>query len=401
MSDLFFYDDVTARAFEPFALTRPACELRAGALLVRERWENALRMRTAGFVSSSHLASFEEPGATRAATGRMKAGSILVNARCAIALSSLAPADAWKVAERVAAVTLARDVDAAELGNGKATLESFAKSGGRTIEASGRWMDHVWDFIGYLQPMLGEDVIALAGRSASTSVGMAVKAQLVFTEGGATIEPHVHFDTAAGPVLVRSDATVQAFTRVVGPCVIGAQSVVGVDRISGCSIGDGCRVHGELSATIILGHTNKAHEGFVGHSYLGRWVNLGAGTTTSNLKNTYGRVSLWTPAGEKETELQFLGSFIGDHAKTGIGTLLTTGSVIGAGANIYGSGLPPRVVPPFAWGDGAPYATYKLDKFLEVARVVMERRKVALSENGKALLAAAHKKRWTVGRTKR
>ena len=400
MTQLYFVDDAVARTFEPFALTRPASELRAGALLLRERWEYALRLKTAGFVAAPHLASFEEAGAPRAVDGRLKAGSVLVNARCAVSLTPLAPADVWTVGGRVAAVTLARDVDPADVLAPKAALESFAKPGGKRLEASGRWIDHVWDFIATLQVMLGEDIVALAGRTATTAVGMAMKAPLVFTEGGATIEPNVHFDTSAGPVMVRSDATVQAFTRVVGPCVIGAKSVVGMDRISGCSIGDHCRVHGELSASIILGHTNKAHEGFVGHSYLGRWVNLGAGTTTSNLKNTYGTVSFWTPDGEQDTAMQFLGTYFGDHAKTGIGLQLTTGSVVGAGSSVTGA-MPPKAVAPFSWGDGAPYDTYDVKKFIEVARRVMARRNVALTDAMAVQLAAAHKHRWAVKPAKR
>ena len=103
------------------------------------------------------------------------------------------------------------------------------------------------------------------------------------------------FDVTAGPILVRRGAIVQAFTRVVGPCAIGDGSVVAGDRIAASSIGERCKVHGELSVSIVMGYTNKSHDGFVGHSYLGRWVNLGAGTITSNLKNTYGPVQLWTP----------------------------------------------------------------------------------------------------------
>ena len=131
-------------------------------------------------------------------------------------------------------------------------------------------------------------------------------------------------------------AHIRAFTRINGPCYVGRDvNVMGGD-ISGCSIGDVCKVRGELSNTIFVGHSNKGHDGFVGHSYLGRWVNLGAGTITSNLKNTYGTVALWTPTGVRDTGMQFLGTLFGDHVKTGIGLRLTTGTVLGAGANVYG-----------------------------------------------------------------
>jgi hypothetical protein len=152
-----------------------------------------------------------------------------------------------------------------------------------------------------------------------------------------------------------------------------------------------------MSNSIVLGYSNKGHEGFVGHSYLGRWVNLGAGTTTSNLKNTYGPISLWTPAGIRETGLQFLGTMFGDHAKTGIGTLLTTGTVLGAGANVFGSHMPPKTVPPFAWGEGEPYGTHRLDKFLATAKVMMERRQMALSPRAMLQLTASFNHRWSVG----
>jgi hypothetical protein len=133
----------------------------------------------------------------------------------------------------------------------------------------------------------------------------------------------------------------------------------------------------------------------VGHSYLGRWVNLGALTTTSNMKNTYGPVQLWTPSGVRNTGQQFLGTFFGDHAKTGIGTMLTTGSVIGAGANVYGGNMPRKVVPPFAWGDGEPYDTFDITKFLAVAERAMARRQIELGEKARKQLAEAHKKRWS------
>lgn len=391
---LFFLDDDAARAFEPFALTRPACELRAGALLVRERWERALGLPTAGFVGAAHLKDFDEPGAARAITGMIPKGSVVVNARCAVALLPAKKGDHWRCDGRVGAVRLPRDVDTAELASGALTLEALAGDG-TSVNVVGWWLNYVWDTIRHLSGMLEADVAVLS-RDARRHEDkrMVAGSHGVFVDKDATIEPQVFFDTSAGPVLVRRGATVMAFTRVVGPCVVGEESQVGSDRIAGSSIGNVCKVHGELSATIFIGHSNKGHDGFVGHSYLGRWVNLGAGTITSNLKNTYGPVQLWTPAGERDTGLQFLGTLFGDHVKTGIGTSLSTGTVLGAGANIYGSGMPPKVVPPFAWGDKAPYGTYRVDKFLDVARKVMQRRHLDLSDSQARQLTAAFEGRW-------
>jgi hypothetical protein len=144
------------------------------------------------------------------------------------------------------------------------------------------------------------------------------------------------------------------------------------------------KVSGEMSVTLMLGQANKGHDGFVGHSVIGRWANLGAGTITSNLKNSYGEVSMWTPKGVARTGQQFLGSLIGDHVKTGIGTRLSTGSVIGAAANLFGTRMPPKYVAPFAWGDGEPWETFALDRFLSVATRVMARRSVKMPTSGPA-----------------
>jgi UDP-N-acetylglucosamine diphosphorylase/glucosamine-1-phosphate N-acetyltransferase len=211
----------------------------------------------------------------------------------------------------------------------------------------------------------------------------------VYAEAGATIEPMSVFDTSAGPVLLRRGSQVQAFTRIIGPCYVGRDSVITTDRIAGSSIGDRCRVHGELSTSIFIGHANKGHDGFVGHSVLGRWVNLGAGTITSNLKNTYGAVALWTPDGVRDTGLQFLGTLFGDHVKTGIGLRLTTGCVLGAGANVFDT-MPPKAVAPFSWGGREPYAAFDAAKFVQTAERMMARRDVALTDDARAWWTAVH-----------
>jgi UDP-N-acetylglucosamine diphosphorylase/glucosamine-1-phosphate N-acetyltransferase len=398
MTAIVLYDDDRARKFEPFALTRPAGELRAGALLVRERWTAALGLTAAGFVGAPHLAGFEE-GDAPAAAARIASGSIVANTRFAPALV-VAPAGAarWTCGGRVAAVRLASGIEAQTLREGAATLDELPGAEGPTAEIGGWWLDEIWSFIRLLGAMLNDDIPRLAAATGARTLGgsdaILIGAHPVFIEAGATIEPQVCFDTTLGPVLVRAGGGVQSFTRVVGPCYIGEHSLISSDRVSGCSIGPECRVHGEISVSIFLGYGNKGHDGFVGHSYFGRWTNLGAETVTSNLKNTYSNVSLWTPDGMRDTNMQFLGTFFGDHAKTGINVPLTTGTVLGAGANVMGA-MPPKVVAPFAWGEKGKFETYRLDKFLEVAARVMARRSVVLSERGREQLAASHAARWT------
>jgi UDP-N-acetylglucosamine diphosphorylase/glucosamine-1-phosphate N-acetyltransferase len=286
---------------------------------------------------------------------------------------------------------------AAQFADGKLDLGAIQTSlGGKKI--NGRWVNEVWDLIGSLVEQLIEDIPLRVKTltAAAPSSGTVMGKHVVFVEEGADIAPQVVLDATAGPILVRKGASVAPFTHLVGPIAIGRDSIILGDRVAASSIGDHCKVRGEFSNTIIIGHSNKGHAGFVGHSYLGRWVNLGALTTKSNLKNTYAPVQLWTPTGVRETGQQNLGTLFGDHAKTGIGTLLNTGTVIGAGANIFGGTMPPKAVAPFSWGDSEPYDTYDFAKFVEVATRVMARRKVELGEKTKKQLAEAHKSRWSV-----
>ncbi|HKV51978.1 MAG TPA: putative sugar nucleotidyl transferase [Gemmatimonadaceae bacterium] len=393
MTAFYLYDDARARTFAPFALTRPLGEMRAGAELVRRRWEMAFDTPAAGAVVAPHLDAFDEPGAPPAAGGVLPAHSVVVNTRCVAPLGWRArEVDVWTCGGEIAAVRLARDTPVAELAHGEAPLESLGTVGSRVEDIAGRWTTAVWSFIGDLLAQLREDIAILGPLAATTQPAGAIVigTHHVYVEPEATIEPEVCFDVSAGPVLVRRGATIRAFTRLVGPCVVGAGATVLGDRVHGCAIGDAAMVRGELSETIILGQANKSHDGFVGHSYLGRWVNLGAGTITSNLKNTYGPVQMWTPNGVRDTGLLKLGTMFGDHVKTGIGLRLTTGSVVGAGSNVYGSRMPPKVVPPFSWGEGDALGRYRLDKFLETAERAMGRRGVAFGERARRQLAAAH-----------
>ena len=396
MTAFHLYDDATAREFEPFALTRPVGELRVGARLIRERWERAMRMQAAGFISSAHLEDFEEGGAPEPTRGELPAGAIVVNSRFA---PMLAPVEnSWEVlaAEgRVAAVRLASPLPVAELASGEMALESLAGNRPRST-VNGWWIDAVWDLLRDLEQRLTEDLLRLALEFPPVAPAhCAVVGKFRVHARDARIEPFVMFDCTEGPVVIEDGATVYAHTRIQGPMWIGPHSVVGGDRISACSIGPYSKVHGEATHAVFLGYANKPHDGFLGESYIGRWVNLGANTVTSNLKNTYGPVAIWTPSGTRDTGLQFLGTFFGDHAKTGIGMTMTTGSVIGAGAQVFGAETQPKVVPPFAWGHQPPYETFDLDKFLKVAERVMARRHVQMTDRMRAALRRAFDHRWS------
>jgi len=429
VSGLYLYDDHRAREFEPFALTRPMGDMVAGTALQRERWQTALQLPVIGVITAPHLADFDDVSASPTARGGIPAGSVIANARFVPQLSTLnlpmqagmspdSGVDLWLSGGRVVAARTSRELPADYFAGGKLTLDDVGRSGAETTTLDGWWMDEVWDFVRLLPDQLADDlafyqipsfggVVAGSRFVSPPDHAIVIGNHPVFVSGdrtvagevfmkGATIEPHVVFDASAGAIYVGAGSTVQAFTRLVGPCYIGRNSTVLGDRVGTCSIGDHCKVRGEMSNTVMVGYANKGHDGFIGHSYLGRWVNLGAGTITSNLKNTYGPVTLWTPRGMRDTSMQFLGTMFGDHAKTGIGTCLTTGTVLGAGANVYGGQPPPKAVPPFAWGSAPPYSVYRLDKFLEVAERVMARRHVPLSDRARMQLSAAHDARWTV-----
>jgi UDP-N-acetylglucosamine diphosphorylase/glucosamine-1-phosphate N-acetyltransferase len=400
VSGLYFYDDAAARQLEPFASTRPASELRAGALLVRERWERVTGLKASGFIGAEHLREFEEPGAPPFLGGDavIPAGSVVVNSRFVISLAEDATNfDLLMNSMAGCAVRLAREMPVKDLHDGATDLGSLQTSyGGR--KAGGSWVHDVWDYIAALPEQLTEDIAVLCKGvpKKATPKGAITGAGGVYAAKSVEIGAYVVFDTTAGPILIQEGASIYPFTRLIGPVFVGKDSHVMGDRIQGSSIGDTCKVRGELSNSIVLGHSNKGHEGFVGHSYLGRWVNLGALTTTSNIKNTYGTAKLWTTAGLRDSGQQFLGTMFGDHVKTGIGMMLSTGTVLGAGANIYGSHAPPKAVAPFSWGDGEPYDLYALDRFLVMAERVMQRRHVELSSKMRSQISAAHARRWKV-----
>ena len=395
MKRLYLFDDAKAREFEPFALTRPVSELRAGAEIIRLRWERAAQTKAYGFIGGAHLRYFDEIDAPPSVQDEstIPAGSVIVNSRCVISLDAQLDdiSAAFSCEGRICGVRIRKSMDMASLADGSSSLESLVDTGANITAVRGRWLDEVWDLVGDLGVQLADDIPEIGGRLSGAVIENAtiIGKHPVYCETGVSIEPFVIFDANDGPILIRRGATIASFSRIVGPCYIGKDSHVIGDAIRACSIGDVCKVRGEISSTVMLGHSNKGHTGFVGSSYIGRWVNLGAGTTTSNLKNTYGNVQIWTPRGLITTGLQFLGSLIGDHAKTGIGSMLTTGCVIGAGANIYGTNASPKYVPPFAWGNCEPYDRFESEKFIEVAERMMARRHVHLNEKGRMHLAIA------------
>ena len=201
----------------------------------------------------------------------------------------------------------------------------------------------------------------------------------IFFGARVTVQPGCVLDVSAGPIIIASGAVVK-YSQIQGPVFIGVDCVVDGARLRpGTSLGPHCKVGGEISATIFQARVNKAHEGFVGHSWAGRWVNFGALATTSNLKNTYGKIRYQRDASTSvETGAQFLGSLIGDHTKIGIGQLLSTGSNIGAGCNLFGGGVAPKYIPSFSWGGNEGWQEHDLERCLKTVHTTLSRRNARL-----------------------
>lgn len=404
------YDDVRARTWQPFALTRPAGELRFGAFTATERTRRLAGLDVVGHLAAPHLEGFSEAGAAPVVA------CTAIPAQPILLLSSRAIVD-WSERERLrsaladhahgdAVVRLVVDgvacglVGSAELA--MAVCERHADGSApdaaawdvvRDIDLRGRVLDDVWDLVAGTPEQSARDIEAQAPAAASggrlPDGVWAIGAGQLVIEDGVTIEPGVVFDRAHGPIWLRSGVTVRAFSRIAGPTVVDGGSTLLGGPYDAVSIGPTCKVHGEVEESVILGCSNKAHDGFLGHAYVGRWVNLGALTTNSDLKNNYGSVRIDVGQGEVDTGVTKLGCFLGDHVKTGIGMMLNTGTVIGAGAMLYGSVMPPKHVPPFVWGTGAEWVSYRFDKFVETARTVMSRRKIELDAANEEVLRRA------------
>lgn len=196
---------------------------------------------------------------------------------------------------------------------------------------------------------------------------------------GSVIKPGVVLDAENGPIIIGNNVTIYPNAVIEGPAFIGEGSLVkaGAKIYRNTTIGEVCKVGGELDASILHSFSNKQHDGFLGHSYLGSWVNIGADTNNSDLKNNYGTVEVTVNGEVVDTKEQFVGLFMGDHSKTGINVMFDTGTVIGVSCNLYGAGLPSKYLPSFSWGNiGSTFTAYKLEKGIETAQRVMARRNV-------------------------
>lgn len=377
------YDDERARAWHPLTLTRPAGELRFGGFTFRERLETVFRARCVGHLAASRLQGFDEYGCApviEPAAVPVEPPRLYLNSRFVPDWSTRLPTPASAgplVADgRVAGWFAPPGAPAPVL----ESLDAEAPAAGTGV--AGVFVEEIWDLVDLNAAQLAAD---FAGSPLPPQgilpphVHRLGPASDLVAAPDVVIEPGVVIDVTEGPVRLEAGVRIRAFTRLAGPAWIGAGTTLLGGTFSGVSIGPHSKVRGEVEASVLLGYSNKAHDGFLGHAYAGRWVNLGAMTTNSDLKNNYRPVRLWTPTGERDTDRLKVGCFLGDHVKTAIGTLLNTGTVVGPGANLFGDAMPPKYVAPFAWGGTGP-ARYELARFLDTAATAMARRGIVLSD---------------------
>lgn len=244
----------------------------------------------------------------------------------------------------------------------------------------------LWDIIDWNGEYLVKDfqMVDKSGQiNGMISPGVhLIEKENIFISKTVKLKPGVVIDASEGPVWIEEGVTVMPNATLEGPIYIGKNSLikVGAKLYGKTTIGPVCKIGGEVEGCIIQGYSNKQHDGFLGHSYLGSWVNLGADTNNSDLKNNYGKIQVLLNGRLMDTDKQFLGLLMGDHSKTAINTMFNTGTIVGVNCNIFGAGMPPRFVPSFSWGGADKLLEYRLDKIIEVAKLVMGRRNITFTD---------------------
>ena len=266
------------------------------------------------------------------------------------------------------------------------------------FNTSATMYSHLWEIVTDIESEIAADFTYLKSTSSpgeNTRVyqgAYLINKENIYLGNDVEVAPLSLIDASKGPVYIGANTRVESHAAIYGPCFIGANSVVLAGKIAASSIGHTCRVGGEVEESVFHAYVNKYHAGFIGHSYVGPWVNFGAMTTNSDLKNNYSSIRSSVNGQSIDTGSQKVGSFIGDHTKFGIGTLLNTGINIGICCNIFGGGLTvDKEVAAFSWGNSGTYRKFALDKALETARVVAERRNAVFSNRESDLLQAINR----------
>lgn len=410
---LCLFEDAAVAHLRPLVETRPVWDLRLALRTIRETAVDALQPDRVVLHSRSSVRSLSSATAPRsAATPPGDDGLLLLNGRFVARdgpvldrvrrdAAAGTPPTAFRIGDTLAAAWLPPDAQPDGLLDREAVTEDALPVDtvvdlSADAEGSVCLVDGPATLLDLLPGALHRDVSARQGRynilddiysRRNTDVHesvVAIHPENIVLEEGVSIRPGAILNASDGPIVIDRRASIAEQAVVRGPCYVGPRCQIKVGaNIHTSAFGTYCKVGGEVHDSILHAFSNKAHAGFLGHSYIGQWCNLGADTNTSNLKNDYGEVRLYDPAAEASagSGRQFMGLVMGDHSKCGINTMFNTGTVIGTCCNVYGGGFPPRYLPPFSWGSPEQgFTTYRLDKALEVAEHVLGRRDRAFTD---------------------
>jgi len=397
------FEDCGAVDLEPLSLTRPVFELLCGLTSLAAKQSRFFPPGPRGVLLRPQLADLYRLTATALPVNDLawlRAGPVLlVNGRW------LPPSIPLPLAELSGPCVALVD---GEVAYAVVNPEHLADCSANTLDdclttwkvtlphraAGGRLFRYLWELVQYN----GEQILAdwqtagppfEAQPDGADRPGLAVigPRDHLIIHPTARVEPMVVADTTRGPIFIDREAVVTAFTRLEGPCAIGPRTQVqGAKLRAGITLGPDCRIGGEVECSIVQGHSNKVHDGFLGHAYVGEWVNLGAGTQNSDLRNDYGEITMTVNGRRVSTGLTKVGCFLGDHTKTGLGTLLNTGTNAGVFCNLLPGGLLPKYVPSFAsWWNEQLTDRAELASLLRTAADVMRRRHVVFTETHAAL----------------
>jgi len=381
MKKIVLFEDAGYKNFVPLVKTRPLFELRNGIFSIRERYQRIFGeyelyyfyrkefeplMKGKGLQKLIDLGEGAQFTAINARIvpekNFMKFFQILVKKRIKLAAGDNGALLCGTFTSKEEFVDSVRKGVKTDI---KPVLEMI-KYPWDIVNGAGEWIKH--DF----------DLIMKEGRwSMPKAQGLIIENRdNVLISKTAVIRPGVIIDASEGPVIVDDDAEIMHQSVLLGPVYIGKGSIVkaGSKIYHNTSVGEYCKVGGEIEESVIHGFSNKQHEGFLGHSYIGEWCNLGADTNNSDLKNNYSNVKVEINGALIDTDSMFVGMFMGDHSKTGINTMINTGTVIGVACNVYGEGFPPRYVEDFHWGGKEKLVKYPFNKTVETVRTVMSRR---------------------------
>ncbi len=373
------FDGTVRNALLPFTYTRPVADIRVGILTIREKWETHLGGTTTT-ITEDYLS--EKYPMVELEENVMINASFLPNAELTAMIQNLKANQAIFAGDEIIAFHATDEQDEVDFD----TYEVIF------YEDDCLRIENTWDIFSKNAAAIQADFDLITSDRTSQPIPATVNViapENVFIEEGAILN-FCTLNASFGPIYIGKNAEIMEGSVVRGALAMCENSVLKLaTKIYGATtLGPHCKVGGEVNNSVLMGYSNKGHDGFLGNSVLGEWCNIGADSNNSNLKNNYAPVRLWSYETENfaKTGLQFCGLMMGDHSKCGINTMFNTGTVVGVNANIFGSGFPRNFVPSYSWGGASGFTTYLTSKAFEVAKVVMSRRNIEFTAQDEAIL---------------